>query len=53
VLDENTSADMVLLSYDIFAIDPAKIRDVEIVKTIVGGKTVWDSNQNATDNKGR
>jgi predicted amidohydrolase YtcJ len=46
-------ADMVLLSDDIFTVDPAKIRDVEIVKTIVGGKTVWDSNQNGTDYKGR
>jgi len=35
-------ADMVLLSDDIFAIDPAKIRDVKIVTTIVGGKTVWE-----------
>ena len=37
-------ADMVLLSDDIFAIDPAKIRDVKVVTTIVGGKTVWDAN---------
>ena len=41
------------ISVTLITIDPAKIRDVEIVKTIVGGKTVWDSNQNATDNKGR
>jgi predicted amidohydrolase YtcJ len=37
-------ADMVLLSDDIFAIDPAKIRDVKVVTTIVGGKIVWDAN---------
>ena len=35
-------ADMVLLSDDIFSIDPAKIRDVKVLKTIVGGKVVWD-----------
>jgi predicted amidohydrolase YtcJ len=35
-------ADMVLLGDDIFAIDPAKIRDVKVLKTIVGGKVVWD-----------
>jgi hypothetical protein len=46
-------ADMVLLSDNIFTIDPARIRDVKIVKTLVGGKTVWDRNNNATDNKGR
>jgi len=36
-------ADMVLLSDDIFSIDPAKIRDVNVLKTIVGGRLVWDS----------
>jgi predicted amidohydrolase YtcJ len=36
-------ADLVLLSDDIFSIDPVKIRDVKIVKTIVGGKITWDS----------
>ena len=35
-------ADMVLLSDDIFTIDPAKIRDVTVIKTVVGGKVVWD-----------
>jgi len=35
-------ADMVLLSDDIFAIDPVKIREVKVLKTIVGGKVVWD-----------
>jgi predicted amidohydrolase YtcJ len=40
-------ADMVLLSDDIFAIAPAKIRDVNVMTTIVGGKMVWD----ATDKK--
>lgn len=35
-------ADMVLLSDDIFAIDPVRIRDVKVLKTIVGGRLVWD-----------
>jgi predicted amidohydrolase YtcJ len=36
-------ADMVLLSDDIFSIDPVRIRDVKILKTIVGGKITWDT----------
>ncbi len=36
-------ADMVLLSDDIFAIAPARIREVKVLKTIVGGKFVWDA----------
>jgi predicted amidohydrolase YtcJ len=36
-------ADMVLLSDDIFTIAPENIRDVKVLKTIVGGKTVWDA----------
>jgi predicted amidohydrolase YtcJ len=35
-------ADMVLLSDDIFSIDPSKIREVKVLKTIVGGRLVWD-----------
>jgi len=34
-------ADMVVLSQDIFSIDPATIRDVKAVTTIVGGRVVW------------
>ena len=40
-------ADMVLLSDDIFSIDPAKIRDVKVLETIVGGKVVWTAIGNA------
>lgn len=36
-------ADMVLLSDDIFSIDPVRIRDVTVLKTFVGGKLVWDA----------
>ena len=38
-------ADMVLLSDDIFSIDPVKIRDVKVLKTIVGGRVVWDQDR--------
>jgi predicted amidohydrolase YtcJ len=38
-------ADMVLLSDDIFAIDHSKIRDAKVLKTIVGGKVVWDASR--------
>jgi predicted amidohydrolase YtcJ len=38
-------ADMVLLSDDIFTIDPVKIRDVKVLKTIVGGRIVWDQDR--------
>ena len=34
-------ADMVLLSDDIFSIDPVKIRDVKVLTTIVGGRIVY------------
>jgi predicted amidohydrolase YtcJ len=36
-------ADMVLLSADLFSIAPEKIRDVKVLKTIVGGKVIWDA----------
>ena len=36
-------ADLVLLSDDLFAVAPAKIKDVRAVWTVVGGKEVWRS----------
>jgi predicted amidohydrolase YtcJ len=36
-------ADMVLLSEDIFSIDPERIRNAKVLKTFVGGKMVCDS----------
>ncbi len=36
-------ADMVILSDDLFSIDPVKIRDVKVLKTFVGGKLVYDA----------
>ena len=38
-------ADMVIVSDDIFKIDPVKIRDVKVLMTIVGGKTVWEAEE--------
>jgi len=35
-------ADLVILSDDIFTIDPIKIRDVTVLKTIVDGKVVFE-----------
>jgi hypothetical protein len=35
-------ADMVLLSDDIFQLEPAKIGDVRVDMTMVGGKVVWE-----------
>jgi hypothetical protein len=35
-------ADMVLLSDDIFQLDPAKIGDVQVDMTMVGGRVVWE-----------
>lgn len=39
-------ADMVLLGEDIFSIEPARIRNVKLLKTFVGGKMVWDATEN-------
>ncbi len=36
-------ADLVILSDDLFTIDPVNLRDVKVLKTFVGGKLVWDS----------
>ncbi len=41
-ITEGKLADMVLLSDDVLRIDPAKIRDVKVLKTWVGGKLTYD-----------
>jgi hypothetical protein len=38
-------ADIVMLSDDLFTIDPAKIRDVKVLRTFVGGKLVFNATQ--------
>jgi predicted amidohydrolase YtcJ len=45
-------ADMVLLSDDVFTIDPVKIREVRILTTWVGGRIVWDAAQGTAQNTG-
>jgi predicted amidohydrolase YtcJ len=39
-------ADFVILSDDIFEIDPAKIRDAKVLKTFLGGKLIWEAGRN-------
>jgi predicted amidohydrolase YtcJ len=41
-LEPGKLADFVILSDDIFTIDPVKIRDVTVVKTVVDGKVVYE-----------
>jgi hypothetical protein len=41
-LEVGKLADFVMLSDDIFAIAPAKIRDVKVLLTVVGGKVVFE-----------
>jgi len=42
-LEVGKLADMVILSEDIFTIDPTTIANVTVLKTIVGGRVVFDS----------
>ena len=44
-LEPGKLADLVVLSEDIFAIDPAAIEQVLVDRTIVGGKLVFERNQ--------
>jgi len=43
-------ADMVLLSHDIFSIEPEEIRNTKVLKTFVGGKMIWDASPSALHN---
>jgi predicted amidohydrolase YtcJ len=43
-LEPGKLADFVVLDNDITTIDPVKIRDVKVLQTFVGGKKVFDSN---------
>ena len=40
-LQKGKYADFVVLSEDIFTVDPKKIKDLQVLKTIVNGKTVF------------
>jgi predicted amidohydrolase YtcJ len=41
-LEAGKWADFVMLSDDIFAIEPVKIRDVKVAMTVAGGKVIWE-----------
>ncbi len=43
-------ADMVLLSQDIFSIEPEEIRNTKVLKTFVGGKVIWDASPGGVHN---
>jgi predicted amidohydrolase YtcJ len=45
-LEAGKLADFVVLNKDITKIDPIKIREAQILQTYVGGKKVFDKNQN-------
>jgi predicted amidohydrolase YtcJ len=36
-------ADFVVLADDLFTVDPAKIKDIQVVRTVVGGKSVYQA----------
>ena len=36
-------ADFTVLAENPLTVDPGRIRDIEVLRTVVGGKTVWDS----------
>lgn len=42
VLDRGKLADLVVLSDDLFAVDPARIRDITVGATVVGGSVEFD-----------
>jgi len=41
-LEPGKLADFVILSDDIFSIDPVKIRDITVLKTVVDGRVVFE-----------
>lgn len=43
-LKKGMLADFVILDQDITTIDPIVIRDVRVMRTVVGGKTVYELN---------
>lgn len=40
-LQKGKYADFVVLSEDIFTIDPTKIKNIQVLKTVINGKTVF------------
>ena len=43
-------ADLILLSQNIFEVDPHKIADTQVILTVVDGKTVYDAASTSTSN---
>ena len=41
-IEEGKLADFVILDRDLFGIDPMEIKDANVVKTVLGGKTVYE-----------
>ena len=44
-LTEGKWADLIVLDRDLFSCDPEKYRSVKVIKTVVGGKTVYEENR--------
>lgn len=44
-LEVGKLADLVVLSENLFEVDPEKIKDIQVEKTIIGGKIVYAKNQ--------
>ena len=44
-IEKGKLADLVILSDDIFIIDPVRIESVKVVSTIVNGKLVYEANE--------
>jgi predicted amidohydrolase YtcJ len=43
ILETGRLADFVVLSQDLFRIDPNEIRDVRVLRTVIGGREVYDA----------
>jgi predicted amidohydrolase YtcJ len=41
-ISEGKYADFILLDRDIFETEPREIHDMRVLKTVVGGRTVWE-----------
>ena len=44
-LTEGKWADLIVLDRDLFSCDPEEYRSVKVIKTVVGGKTVYEENR--------
>ena len=44
-LTEGKWADLIVLDRDLFSCNPEEYRSVKVIKTVVGGKTVYEENR--------